>query len=219
MAVLPEPWKDLHEAMNDLTAAKLLLHRAGEQGRIDVPQIEALIMQAASKIDELSLDDLRVAVRPGPAPARPPEALRKVLERQAKLHEEAAQLLERQAALVRQRAELAALLASEKREEAALTPWEPDRQRVEREVPDFERELRILACDIEVLEAHRQRALAQAATARQKGRAGGGPGVRRPFGRAPARRTERSGRAASTETDREPSRARRRAGTRRPSSR
>jgi hypothetical protein len=166
MALFPGPWGDLHAAKNDLTAAKLLLHcsRPGGGG-IDVPQIEALIMEASSKIDELSFDGRRA--RPA-APAPMSEALRKVYQRQAELFEESAELLTAQAAMIAARIELASLLVQEKREEGALTACERDRQRIEREVLAFDREIRVLTRDIEVLQAHRERALAQAGTARQK---------------------------------------------------
>ncbi len=173
MAVFHEPWRDLHAAKNDLTAAKLLLHCSRPSGNIDVTQVEGLIMQASAKIDELAFDGLardgsRLPSRPAPPPPPVSDRLRQIYERQAELQEQAARLLQAQAAALAPRIELALQLAAQKREEAALTAWDPERRRVEREAAAFEREARALELDVRVLEAQRERALAQATTAWQK---------------------------------------------------
>lgn len=172
MAVLPRPWRDLHDAKNDLTAAKLLLHSSRAGTPIDVQQIESLIMQASSKIDELAFDDPAVRHPPVLAPRPVPEPLRQVYERQAALFEGSAQIMTSQAELVAREIELATLLAAQKRDQAALTDWLPARVRLEREAVAFEREVSVLRKELDVLEAQRRRALAQAETTRQKIRTG-----------------------------------------------
>ena len=153
----------MHAAKNDLTAAKLLLQLSQSDGGIDVRRIEDLIMQAASKIDELVVAPPRSV-----GPELISDRLREILERQAHLLEAGADIMAAQADLFRRRRELAHRLVVEKRKEARATTGDADRQRVEREVVAFERELNLLNREIEVLDTHRQRALAQAATARRK---------------------------------------------------
>jgi hypothetical protein len=46
----------IHDAKNDLTAAVLLLERAGNGGTVDVPQIQGLIRRAVERMDDFELD-------------------------------------------------------------------------------------------------------------------------------------------------------------------
>ncbi|HEY7374906.1 MAG TPA: hypothetical protein VIF57_22280 [Polyangia bacterium] len=97
--------------------------------------------------------------------ARP---LNDIYEAQARLHEIDAAAIVDEAIALRRRADAAWGLAAQKREEAAAIAHAHVKARLQHETGLSEREAEIMEREIATLRAERQRAVAQAATARQK---------------------------------------------------